>query len=309
MQPTLVVMAAGIGSRYGGLKQIDPVGPAGEIVIDYSIYDAIRAGFERVVFVIRRDIEAPFRAIADAHFAGRIAVDYVFQELNDLPAGFATPPDRKKPWGTGQAILAARAAVRGPFGVINADDFYGRRSFEILAAFLRGADPAATDYALVGFTLRNTLSEHGAVARGVCAVDGAGRLTAIAERLKIEKDGAGARYEEGGVWHPLTGDEPVSMNMWGFTPRLFESLDSGFRAFLPGAMSNPKSEFLVPTHIGDEVRAGRARVRVLATPEQWFGVTYPEDKPAVAAGIRALIAQGAYPASLWSGSGGPAAQR
>ncbi len=300
MQPTLVVMAAGIGSRYGGLKQIDPVGPGGEIVIDYSIYDAIRAGFGRVVFIIRRDIEAPFRAIADAHFAGRIEVEYAFQELNDLPPGFSAPPDRKKPWGTGHAILCARAEVQGPFGVINADDFYGRRSFEALADFLRGANPNTTDYALVGFTLRNTLSEHGSVARGVCEVDATGRLTSIVERLKIEKDGASARYEEGGAWHPLTGDEPVSMNMWGFTPRLFESLDAGFRAFLPSALANPKAEFLVPTHVGDEVAAGRARVRVLSTPEQWFGVTYPQDKPAVAAGIRALIARGAYPERLWA---------
>jgi len=300
MKPTLAVMAAGIGSRYGGLKQIEPVGPSGEIVIDYSIYDAIRAGFGRVVFIIRRDIEAAFRAISDAHFAGRIACDYVFQELDRLPPGFAAPPGRVKPWGTGHALLMCREAVREPFAAINADDFYGRRSFAALAEYLRGVRPDSTDYALVGFTLRNTLSEHGSVARGVCAADERGRLTSIVERLKIEKAGDGARYEENGEWRPLTGDEPVSMNMWAFTPRLFESLEAGFRRFLPGALAQPKAEFLIPTHVGGEVAAGRATVRVLETPEQWLGVTYPEDKPAVAAGIRERIARGEYPANLWA---------
>lgn len=300
MKPTLVVMAAGIGSRYGGLKQIEPVGPSGEIVIDYSIYDAIRAGFGRVVFIIRREIETAFRAISDAHFAGRIACDYVFQELDRLPAGFAAPPGRVKPWGTGHALLVCREAVREPFAAINADDFYGRRSFAALADFLRGVRPDSTDYALVGFTLRNTLSEHGAVARGICAADERGRLTSIVERLKIEKAGAGARYEENGEWRPLTGDEPVSMNMWAFTPRIFESLDAGFRRFLPGALAQPKAEFLIPTHVGEEVAAGRARVQVLETPEPWLGVTYPEDKPAVAAGIRERIARGEYPDNLWA---------
>jgi len=300
VKPTLAVMAAGIGSRYGGLKQIEPVGPSGEIVIDYSIYDAIRAGFGRVVFIIRRDIEAAFRAISDAHFAGRIACDYVFQELDRLPPGFAAPPGRVKPWGTGHALLMCREAVREPFAAINADDFYGRRSFAALAEYLRGVRPDSTDYALVGFTLRNTLSEHGSVARGVCAADERGRLTSIVERLKIEKAGDGARYEENGEWRPLTGDEPVSMNMWAFTPRLFESLEAGFRRFLPGALAQPKAEFLIPTHVGGEVAAGRATVRVLETPEQWLGVTYPEDKPAVAAGIRERIARGEYPANLWA---------
>ena len=300
MKPTLVVMAAGIGSRYGGLKQIEPVGPSGEIVIDYSIYDAIRAGFGRVVFIIRRDIEAAFRAISDAHFAGRIACDYVFQELDRLPAGFAVAPGRAKPWGTGHALLMCRDAVREPFAAINADDFYGRRSFAALADYLRGVRPDSTDYALVGFTLRNTLSEHGTVARGVCATDASGRLTSIVERLKIEKAGNGARYEADGAWHSLTGDELVSMNLWGFTPRLFESLDAGFRRFLPGALGQPKAEFLIPTHVGDEVAAGRATVRVLDTPEHWLGVTYPADKPAVAAGIRERIARGEYPSNLWA---------
>ncbi len=299
MDPTLVVMAAGIGSRYGGLKQIDPVGPSGEIVIDYSIYDAIRAGFTRVVFIIRRDIEEAFRAIVDVHFAGRVAVDYVFQELDRLPPGFAVPPERKKPWGTGHAILCCRDIVREPFGVINADDFYGRGSFEALAGFLRGADPRASQYALVGFTLRNTLSEHGSVARGVCEVDASGRLVSIAERLKIEKDGAAARYEDHGAWHSLSGDEPVSMNMWAFTPVIFETLDEDFREFLRVKGSDPKAEFLVPTHVGRLVREKRATVRVLPTAETWFGVTYPADKPAVAAGIRRLIALGKYPENLW----------
>jgi len=301
MKLTLAVMAAGIGSRYGGLKQIDPVGPSGEIVIDYSIYDAIRAGFGRIVFIIRREIEEAFRAIADRHFAGRVAVDYVFQELDRLPPGLSVPTDRKKPWGTGHAVLCCHEMVRGPFGVINADDFYGRGSFEVLASFLRRADPSAAEYALVGFTLRNTLSEHGSVARGICEVDASGRLISIVERLKVEKTGDTARYEENGTWYPLSGDEPVSMNMWAFTPRIFESLEEDFRAFLRTEGSNPKAEFLVPTHVGRLVKEGRASVRVLPTSETWFGVTYPADKPAVAAGIRRLIAEGRYPENLWAG--------
>ncbi len=299
MKPTLVIMAAGMGSRYGGLKQIDPVGPSGEIVLDYAIHDAIQAGFGAAVFVIRRDIEADFRAIVEPHWQGRIPLAYAFQELDDLPAGFARPADRTKPWGTGQAILACRAQVEGPFAVINADDFYGAGSFRALAGFLRTADPAGTDYALVGFTLRHTLSDHGSVARALCACDAEGRLTRIVERLKVERDGDGARYLDGGDWRPLTGDEPVSMNMFGFTPTLFDQLDHAFRDFLAREGESPKAEFLIPTVVGDLITRGEARVSVLPTKESWLGVTFPEDKPAVKAGIQARIDEGLYPTPLW----------
>lgn len=299
MKPTLVVMAAGMGSRYGGLKQIEPVGPGGEIVVDYSVYDAMRAGFGRVIFIIRRDIEAPFRAIVDRHISKRFPVDYAFQELDALPDGFRAPPERTKPWGTGHAVLQCRDLAREPFAVINADDFYGRSSFEILSRRLRNTAPDAPDYSMVGYILRNTLSEHGSVARGVCEADAAHRLLRIVERLKIEKDGTGARMEDGGQWTPLTGNEWVSMNMWGFTPTLFDRLESEFRRFLPGAMGQPKAEFILPSVVGGLIERNLATVEVLPTRETWLGVTYADDKPAVMAGIRARIQAGDYPERLW----------
>jgi NDP-sugar pyrophosphorylase family protein len=300
MKPTLVVMAAGIGSRYGGLKQIDPIGPSGEIVIDYSVFDAIRAGFGKAVFIIRREIETAFKAISETHFRGRIPVDYAFQEIDDLPAGFRRPADRQKPWGTGHAILRCRDLVREPFAVINADDFYGRASFRVLAERLARQDASKAEYHLVGFVLRNTLSEHGSVARAICRSDARDRLTAIVERLKIEKDGRGARFLEGETWTPLTGDELCSMNMFGFTPALFPQLERGFAAFLQASIAQPKAEYLIPTVVGDLIRAGEASVEVLTSNEKWYGVTYPQDKPAVVAGVRALIERGEYPAKLWA---------
>ena len=221
MQPTLLVMAAGMGSRYGGLKQIDAVGPSGETIIDYSIYDALRTGFARLVFVIRRDIEAPFREAIGSKFEKRIAVDYVFQELDMLPSGFTVPPGRTKPWGTTQAILLAEEVLNEPFAAINADDFYGRESFQVMSAFLR---EGGRDYAMVGYTLRNTLSEHGSVSRGVCECDADGYLRAVTELTKIEKQGPAAQAED----RALSGDELVSMNFWGFTPAFFRNCGSGF---------------------------------------------------------------------------------
>lgn len=300
MGMTLVVLAAGIGSRYGGLKQIEAVGPHGAIVIEYSVYDAIRAGFDRVVCVIRRDIEKDFRALVAARFEKHIPVDYVFQDMDDLPAGFPVPPERKKPWGTGHAVLACRDVVRSPFAVINADDFYGRRSYEALGCFLRQVKPDSGDYSMVGFTLRNTLSEHGHVARGVCEVDGRGLLKRVVERTNIEKMGDGARYAEtNGGWAALTGDEVVSMNMWGLTPSLFGHLRREFPLFLQQTAGNPKAEFFLPTVVDGLIGAGKATVNVLATPESWFGVTYPQDKAVVVEGIRRLVQQGVYPERLW----------
>lgn len=297
---SLVVLAAGIGSRYGGLKQIEAVGPHGAIVIEYSVYDALRSGFDRVVCVIRRDIEKDFRAIVAKRFEKHVPVDYVYQEMDDLPAGFRVPEARKKPWGTGHALLACRDVVKTPFGVINADDFYGRRSYEALGAFLGKAPAQGSQYAMVGFTLNNTLSEHGHVARGVCDVAADGRLKGVVERTKIEKTGKGARFATGdNVWHDLTGNELVSMNMWGLTPSLFAPLGREFGGFMQAHGQDQKAEFFLPTVVDGLVNAGKATVQVLNTPEHWFGVTYPQDKAVVVAGIHRLVGQGVYPERLW----------
>jgi UTP-glucose-1-phosphate uridylyltransferase len=298
MKPTLLVLAAGMGSRYGGLKQIDPVGPAGETIIDYSIFDAIRAGFGKLVFVIRKDIEAPFKEIVGARFEKRIAVEYVFQELDQLPPGFTVPPGRTKPWGTTQAILMAEAAIREPFAAINADDFYGADSFQVLSTHLQSG---SADYSMVGFILRNTLSEFGSVARGVCEVDESNHLKNILELTKIEKDGQGAKsINADGSVTKLTGDEPVSMNMWGFHPTIFPHLRREFTEFLKLQGKAEKSECYIPMTVGDLIRAGHARCRVLRSTASWFGVTYREDRPHVVQSIRNLIAQGRYPEKLWA---------
>ncbi len=298
MKPTLLVLAAGMGSRYGGLKQIDPVGPAGETIIDYSIYDALRAGFGKLVFVIRKDIEAPFKEIIGARFANRIPVEYAYQELDQLPAGFTVPPGRTKPWGTTHAILMAEDVINEPFAAINADDFYGADSFQVLAKQLQSGTP---DYSMVGFVLRNTLSEFGSVARGVCEVSETGYLKTIVELTKIEKDGAGAKYTDGnGTTKLLTGDEAVSMNMWGFNPDIFPRLRHEFTAFLRQHGQAEKSECYIPSVVGDLVRADQARCRVLRSTASWFGVTYREDRPRVVESVRGLIAQGLYPEKLWS---------
>lgn len=297
MQLTLVVLAAGMGSRYGGLKQVDPMGPAGETVLDYSVYDAVRAGFDRVLFIIRRDFEAEFRASVGARFAGRVQVDYVFQALDALPAGHALPAGRVKPWGTGHAVWCAREALSGPFAVVNADDFYGAGSFARLAKFLRAAEAAKTatpEFAMVGFRLANTLSEHGAVSRGVCAVGADGALTGIEEHTGILAAevgaGAGCKYQP---------DTIVSMNCWGFTADFLPQLDARWREFLVANGASEKAEFYLPFAVNDLLRAGAARVHVLPTDDQWFGVTYREDKPRVQTAIATLVASGAYPSPLW----------
>ena len=300
MKPTLVIMAAGVGSRYGGLKQIDPVGPNSEIILDYSVYDAIRAGFGKVVFIIRRDIEQDFKSIIGSHFAGRIKVEYVFQELTDLPSGFSVPEGRVKPWGTGQAVLACRKAVREPFGVINADDLYGAESYKILAGYLSKLDPTCGAYAMVGFRIDHTLSEHGHVTRGICEVDAANMLVSVTERFKIEKTATGARYQdEKEQWFSLKGDEVASMNMWGFTPTLFKHLEEKFPLFLQGAGGNLKAEFLMPSVADTLIKGRKITMKVLDTPAKWLGVTYKEDKPEVQKNIRALVARTIYPSPLW----------
>jgi hypothetical protein len=301
MKPTLIVMAAGMGSRYGRLKQLDPFGPAGETLIEYSVYDAIRAGFGKVVFVIRKSLEGVFAEEIFNKLAGHVPVEYVFQELEYLPEGFFVPEGRVKPWGTGQAVLLAGAKVSEPFAVINGDDFYGAESFRILADFLqRSTDPAASDYAVVGYRLRNTLSEFGTVARAVCEVDAGGWLRGMKELTSIGRTAAGIGYRDaGGAEVPLTGEETVSMNMMGFTPSFFGHCRTKFQAFLREQGHDPKAEFYLPLLVNELVAEGKARVKVLPSPASWFGVTYLEDRPLVVEKIAALIASGEYPAQLW----------
>jgi len=295
--PTLLVLAAGMGSRYGGLKQIDPVGPNGETIIDYSIYDALRAGFGKLVFVIRKDIEEPFRQVVGARFERRVPVEYVFQELDALPPGFVVPEGRTKPWGTTHAILMAADAVREPFAVINADDFYGAEAYRALAGHLQSG---AADYAMVGFTLRNTLSDFGSVSRGVCTVTSDGLLKDVVEMTTIVRDGAHARNTDAsGRVTSLTGDEPVSMNMWGFTPRVFEQLRALFAEFLARNATELRAECYIPSAVNELVSSAQARVRVLGSADSWFGVTYRDDQPRVAESIRRLIHDGRYPERLW----------
>jgi dTDP-glucose pyrophosphorylase len=296
-KPTLLILAAGMGSRYGGLKQIDPVGPAGETIMDYSIYDALRAGFGKLVFVIRHDFEKAFEETVGARFEKRVAVEYVYQELDKLPPGFSVPAGRTKPWGTTHAILMAADVIKEPFAAINADDFYGRQAYQVLAQHLTSGTP---DYAMVGFILRNTLSEFGSVARGVSRVDGNNYLTSIVEMLKIEPDGSGAKNTGAdGTITKLTGDEAVSMNFWGFTPAVFGQLRTQFTTFLKKSGQEEKSECYIPATVGELVNGGQAKVKVLRTNDSWFGVTYREDRPRVVESIRKLIAHGDYPEKLW----------
>jgi len=300
MKPTLVVMAAGVGSRYGGLKQIDPVGPNGEIILDYSVYDALRAGFGKVVFIIRRDIEKDFKAIIGSHFADRINVEYVFQELTDLPAGFGVPEGRSKPWGTGHAVRSCRNAVKEPFAVINADDLYGAESYKILAGYLSKLDPSDNTYAMVGFRIDHTLSDHGHVTRGICEVDDNRMLLSVVERFKIEKTPNGARYQdEKEQWVDLQGAAIASMNMWGFTPTLFKYIEQKFPPFLQQAGGNLKAEFLMPSIADELIKAGKITMKVLDTPAKWLGVTYKEDKPEVVRSVGELVSRKVYPSPLW----------
>lgn len=295
MNKTLLVLAAGIGSRYGGLKQMDPFGPSGEFILDYSVYDAIRAGFTKVAFVIRREIEQDFKAIVSSRMEGRIEIAYALQDLNDLPPGHTAPAERKKPWGTGHATLSAAAAVSTPFAVINADDFYGAESYRRLARFLDDTAAAPRAFAMVGYVLRNTLSEHGHVARGLCSVGPDRALTGVVELTNIVKTETGARCND----RVLTGNEIVSMNLWGFKPSFFADLRREFGAFLDRSGRDPKAEYFVPTVVNTLIEQRSATCTVLETPSRWAGVTYPEEKADVVAAIRDLVARGDYPQSLW----------
>ena len=301
-KPVLVVMAAGMGSRYGGLKQVDPVGNHNQLIIDYSIYDARRAGFETVVFVIKHEIEDTFKAAIGDRLSKVINVKYAYQQLDDLPEGYSVPEERVKPWGTAHAILAARKVVDGPFAVVNADDYYGVECFRQLYDFL-SQPHGAGEYCMVGYRLKNTVTDNGSVARGVCASDEAGNLAVINERTRIEKHPGGIHYTEddGQTWVELDPDTLVSMNMWGFQPELVEVLQRRFPAFLDQALAeNPmKGEYLLPNVVRDLLAEGKATVKVLASPDKWYGVTYQEDKPGVVQAMADKTAQGLYPAPLW----------
>jgi len=301
--PALIVLAAGIGSRYGGLKQIDPVGPNNELIIDYSIYDALRAGFGKVVFVVNEQIEQAFRERIGKTIEKQCETVYVRQELKDAPPGCQVPARRRKPWGTAHATLVCQDVVDSNLAVINADDFYGRTSYEVLYRRLDQARDQATvhEYCLVGFSLPNTLTEHGHVARGVCTVDKDGFLVEIHERTRIQQFGEAAKYtEDGETWINIPAESVASMNIWGFTPHIFAELEARFARFLQENTANiEKAEFFLSEAVGDMVRERKARVRVLPTADRWFGVTYQQDRPRVRQGIQDLIRQGVYPASLW----------
>lgn len=306
-KPILVVMAAGMGSRYGGLKQIDPVGSAGEAILDYSLFDARQAGFETVVFIIKHEIEQDFKQTVGARVAASgMEIRYAYQQLEDLPAGFAAPQGRTKPWGTAHAIRAARQAIDAPFAVINADDYYGPHGFKEIYSYLSAQDGAPGEYAMVGFLLRNTLSENGYVSRGVCSVSPEGYLDEVVERTRIETDPAApgaARFtlDDGATWQPLAGETLVSMNLWGFGPDFLDAIDAHSAAFLQTALAqNPlKAEYYLPSVVSAMLEEGTARVRVLSSPDRWYGITYHEDKPTVQAAIAQKTAAGEYPAPLW----------
>lgn len=303
MKPTLVVLAAGMGSRYGSLKQMDGVGPNNEAIIDYSIYDAVQAGFGKVVFVIRHSFEQEFREVfSKEHFGGKIDVEFVFQELDYLPEGFTVPKGRIKPWGTCHAVMMAAPVVDGPFAVINADDFYGREAYITLAEYLRQVEGTQGNYSMVGYNLRNTLSDYGTVSRGECSVDENNNLVSIVERTAIERGTDGiVRYKDENGEHPIDENTTVSMNLFGFTPDFFSRTEELFKEFLanPANMSNLKSEFFIPLCVNTLINQKRVSLKVLTSEAKWFGVTYKEDKPEVVSKISKLIADGIYPSKLW----------
>ncbi len=299
MKPTLFVLAAGMGSRYGGLKQMDGLGPNGETIMDYSIFDAIRGGFGKVVFVIRRDFEADFRNIILKKYENHIPVELVFQDLNNLPEGFTCPEGRTKPWGTNHAVLMGKDVIREPFAVINADDFYGRDSFAVLGKALSALDGKKNTYCMVGYRVGNTLSESGAVARGICSKNEKGYLTTVVERTEIMRIDGNVAYKDGENWVTIDDSTPVSMNMWGFTPDYFEHSEAYFKEFLAENISNLKAEYFIPLMVNKLINEGTATVEVLDTTSKWFGVTYASDRQPVVDKIAALVAAGEYPNKLF----------
>ncbi len=298
MKPTLLILAAGIGSRYGGVKQMDAVGPSGESIIDYSVYDAIKAGFGKVVFVINAKIEEEFKGIYERRLAGKIKTAYVKQELTNIPVGLEINPGRVKPWGTGHAVLVAKDFINEPFAVINADDFYGIKAFTVMGDYLSGLSNNDAKYSMVGFQLKNTLSENGSVSRGICEVKN-GFLTDVVERTSIKKEGSQIIYEENGKKNLLDGNKLVSMNFWGFTPLYFTQSEAFFRTFINENANRLKAEFYIPYVVNQLINKKEAIVRVLESSDKWFGVTYKEDKLQTQQMVKKQVDEGLYPENLW----------
>lgn len=300
MKPTLFILAAGMGSRYGGLKQLDGLGPSGETIMDYSVYDALQAGFGKIVFVIRHSFQKEFKEKVASKYENQIPIEIVFQELDDLPNGFTLNPEREKPWGTNHALIMGKDAISEPFGIINADDFYGRESYQLLAKQLENMAGQRQNYCMIGYLLGNTLSESGSVARGVCEVNEDSYLMKIVERTQIERiDGVPCYKDEDGTWKKLTDTTPVSMNMWGFTPDYFDLSEKNFIDFLEKNRNNPKAEFLIPTLVNELVQKKEIKVKLINTPSNWFGVTYAKDRPEVVQKIQELINDNIYPTKLF----------
>ena len=298
MKPTLLILAAGIGSRYGGLKQVDGIGPGGEAIIEYSIYDSLRAGFGKVVFIIRKSIEKDFREKVGSKIEAQAPVEYVFQELDSPIEGIREFPAREKPWGTGHAVLVAREVVKEPFAVINADDYYGIGGFHSMSDFLKNTC-SASHYSMIGYALGKTISDFGSVSRGVCSMDASNLLTAINERTNIGREGGQIFYEDSGQRFPLKDDTLVSMNFWGFHPSVFDFFHEDFIRFVKENAGNPKAEFYIPITVNRLVEQQRIQLSVLPSEDQWYGITYHEDKPEVEKAFRSLTAAGKYPPSLW----------
>lgn len=299
MKPTLLILAAGMGSRFGGLKQVEPVGPNGETILEYSVFDAIRAGFGKVVFVIRESFADDFKARFEPKLAGKIEIEYVFQEINKLPEGYTLPKGREKPWGTGHAVLMAKEVIHEPFATINADDFYGAEAYRVIAEYLtRSTDP--DEFAMVGYQLNNTLSEFGSVSRGICVTDNRKQLTKITETHQIRLEGKKIKCETGNKETvELTGQETVSMNFWGFQPSIFAKIENQFIEFLNNNINQAKSEFYIPFVVFEMIQKAQVNVEVLVADSPWFGITYKEDKPWVIEQIQKLTNQGVYPEKLW----------
>lgn len=300
MKPTLFILAAGMGSRYGGLKQLDGLGPSGETIMDYSVYDALRAGFGKIVFVIRHDFEDEFREKVISKYAGHVPVEVVFQDVHNVPEGFKINPERTKPWGTNHAVLMGKDVIKEPFGVINADDYYGAESFKVLADFLRSVEGKKNRYCMIGFNIENTLSENGGVSRGLCEVSAEGNLIGVKECHGIcRKDGHLVQTLEDGTEAPFPEGASVSMNMWGFTPDYFDYSEKAFMEFLKAHGEELKSEFYIPTVVNDLIQNGTITLKVEQTPSKWFGVTFAADRPATVAQFKRLVDEGLYPEKLF----------
>jgi len=298
MKPTLLILAAGLGSRYGGIKQMDKIGPAGESIIDYSVFDAIRAGFGKVVFVLNKNIIDDFKGIYETRLKGKIQTEYILQELNNIPAGIEFNAERVKPWGTAHAVLVAKDVIKEPFAVINADDFYGKDAFKVLSEYLQSLSNNSTDYSMVGYKLKNTLSENGSVSRGICSYE-TGFLTDVVERTNIYKKDNKVVFEENETVLEIPEDSIVSMNFWGFSPKFFSQMENDFKKFIIENAKNLKAEFYIPLVANNLIKRNEARVKVLTSDAEWFGITYKMDKEETIKKVSQLVERGSYPPSLW----------